>query len=83
MVGSVSRYGAAWGVKLRESGRAQALGGRRFLNANYNQLKGGFSDGGDIGDGMRPWRNESGGRFGIVWGGKLVDEKVETLNQSL
>jgi hypothetical protein len=34
--------------------------------------------GGGIGDGMRPWRNVSGGNFGIVWGGKLVDKKVET-----
>jgi hypothetical protein len=47
--------------KLKERGRAQALGGRRFFNLNNNQPKEGICDGGDIGHGMQPRQNMSGG----------------------
>ena len=67
----------------RERGRAQALGGRRFLNSYNNQPKDGVRGRGVIRDGMRPRRNvPGGGRFGIVWGGESVEEKNKYLNPS-
>jgi hypothetical protein len=48
-----------------------AVGGRRSIWGHNNQPKVGVGDGRDIGEGARQRQNVCGGRFAIVWGGKL------------
>ncbi len=52
-----------------------ALGGRRFININNNQIKDGVDIRGCVGEEARSVQNVWGGRLLIVWGGILIDEK--------
>ncbi len=51
-----------------------ALGGRRFININNNQMKDGVNIRGCVGEEARPGRNMWGGGLPIVWGGILIDK---------
>jgi hypothetical protein len=51
-----------------------ALGGRRFININNNQMEDGVNVRGYVGEEARPGRNVWGGRLPVVWGGILIDE---------
>ena len=53
-----------------------ALGGRRFININNNQLEDSVDIRGCIGEEARPGRNVWGGRLLIVWGGIFIDKKI-------
>jgi hypothetical protein len=52
-----------------------ALGGRRFININNNQMKDDVDIRGCVGEEVRPGRNVWGGRLPIVCGGILINEK--------
>ncbi len=52
-----------------------ALGGRRFININNNQMEGGVNVRGYVGEEVRPGRNVWGGRLPVVWGGILINKK--------
>jgi hypothetical protein len=52
-----------------------ALGGRRFINMNNNQMEDGVDVRGCIGEEARPGWNVWGGWLPIVWGGILIDKK--------
>jgi hypothetical protein len=52
-----------------------ALGGRRFININNNQMEEGVNIRGCVGEEARPGWNVWGGRLPMVWGGILIDEK--------
>ena len=52
-----------------------ALGGRRFININNNQMEDGFYIRGCVGEEARPGRNVWGGQLPIIWGGILIDKK--------
>jgi hypothetical protein len=52
-----------------------ALGGRRFININNNQMEDGVDVKGCVGEEARPGRNVWGGRLPIVWGGILMGKK--------
>ncbi len=59
----------------RERGGALALGGRRFINTNKNQMEDGVDVRGCVGEEARPGWNVWGGQLPIVWGWILIDEK--------
>ncbi len=61
----------------RERGGALALGGRRVININNNQMEDGVNVRGCVGEEARPGRNGWGGRLPVVWGGILIDKKIE------
>ncbi len=52
-----------------------ALGGRRFININDNQLEDGVNVRGCIGEEARPGQNVWRGRLPIVWGRILINKK--------
>ncbi len=52
-----------------------ALGGRRFININKNQMEDGVDVRGCVGEEARPGRNVWGGRLPVVWGGILINKK--------
>ncbi len=52
-----------------------ALGGRRLININNNQMEYGVNVRGRVGEEARLGRNVWGGRLPIVWGGILFDKK--------
>ncbi len=52
-----------------------ALGGRRFININKNQMEDGVDVRGCIGEEVRPGRNVWRERLSVVCGGILIDEK--------
>jgi hypothetical protein len=52
-----------------------ALGGRRFININNNQMEDGVDVRGCDGEEARPGQNVWGGRLPVIWGGILIDEK--------
>ncbi len=54
-----------------------ALGGCRFININNNQMKDVVNVGGCVGEEARPGQNLWGGGLPIVWGGILIDKKIE------
>ena len=60
---------------IERGGGALALGGRRFININNNQMEDGVNVRGCIGEEARPGWNIWGGRLPIVWGGILIDKK--------
>ncbi len=59
----------------RERGGALALGGRRFININNNQMEDGVNVKGCAGEEARLGQNVWGGRLSVIWGGILTDEK--------
>ncbi len=61
---------------IERGGGALALGGRRFININNNQMEEGVNIRGCIGEEARPGRNVWGGRLPIGWGGILIDKKI-------
>jgi hypothetical protein len=52
-----------------------ALGGRRFININNNQMEDGVEIRGCVGEEVSPGRNVWGGWLPIVWDGIFIDEK--------
>jgi hypothetical protein len=54
---------------------ALALGGRRFININNNQMEDGVDIRGCIGEEARLDRNMCGGRLPIVWGWDINQQK--------
>ncbi len=54
-----------------------ALGGHRFININNNQMEDGVKVRGCVGEEARLGRNMWGGRLPVVWGGILIDKKIE------
>ncbi len=54
-----------------------ALGGRRFILLNNNQMADGVEVRGCVGKEARLGRNVWGGRLPVIWGVKLIDEKIE------
>jgi hypothetical protein len=52
-----------------------ALGGRRFIKINNNQMEDGVDMKRCIGEEARPGRNVWGGRLPVIWGGILIDKK--------
>ncbi len=52
-----------------------ALGGRRFININNNQMEDSVDIRGCVVEEARPGRNVWKGRLPIVWGGILIDKK--------
>ncbi len=59
-----------------------ALGGRRFININNNQMEDGVNVRGCIGEEARPGWNMWGGRLPVVWGGILIDNKNREMGGS-
>jgi hypothetical protein len=66
----------------REGDGAMAIGGCRSMRGHNNQPKVGFGNGKDIREGARPQRNLCGGRFVVVWGGKLSTKINKDKNTS-
>ncbi len=62
---------------IERGGGALALGGRRFININNNQMEDGVNIRGCVGEEVRPGQNMWGGRLPVVWGGILIDKKIE------
>jgi hypothetical protein len=62
---------------IERGGGALALGGRRFINIINNQMEDGVDVRGCVGEEVRPGRNVWGGWLPVVWGGILIDEKIE------
>jgi hypothetical protein len=60
-----------------------ALGGRRFININNNQMEDGVDIRGCVGEEARLGWNVLGGRLPIVWGGILIDEKNSNMGGPL
>ena len=54
-----------------------ALGGRRFIKINNNQMKDGVDMKGCVREEARPDWNVWGGWLPVFWGGILIDEKIE------
>ena len=52
-----------------------ALGGRRFININNNQMEDSVDIRGCVGEEVRPGWNMWGGRLPIIWGGILINKK--------
>ncbi len=52
-----------------------ALGGRRFIKINNNQMEDSVNVRGCVGEEVRPGRNVWGRRWPVVWGGILIDKK--------
>jgi hypothetical protein len=52
-----------------------ALGGRRFININNNQMEDGVVVKWCIGEEARLGWNVWGGRLPVIWGGILIDKK--------
>jgi hypothetical protein len=52
-----------------------ALGGRRFIKINNNQMEDGVDMKGCVGEEARPGRNMWGGWLPVFWGGILIDKK--------
>ncbi len=59
----------------RERGGALALGGRRFIKINNNQMEDGVDMKGCIGEEARPGWKVWGGWLPVFWGGILIDKK--------
>ncbi len=51
-----------------------AIGGRRFININNNQMEDGVNIRVCIGEEARPGQNMWGGRLPVVWGEILIDK---------
>jgi hypothetical protein len=51
-----------------------ALGGRRFININNNQMEDGVDVRGCIGEEARLGQNVWRGRLPVIWGGILIDK---------
>jgi hypothetical protein len=66
----------------KERGGALALGGRRFININNNQMEDGVDVRGCVGEEARPGWNVWGGRLPFVWGGILIDKKNREMGGS-
>jgi hypothetical protein len=62
---------------IERGGGALALGGRRFININNNQMEDGVNVRGCVGEEARPGRNVWGERLPVIWGGILMDKKIE------
>jgi hypothetical protein len=60
-----------------------ALGGRRLININNNQMEDGVNMRGCVGEEARPGQNVWGGRLPIVWGGILIDKKSREMGGPL
>ncbi len=60
---------------IERRGGALALGGRRFININNNQMEDGVDVRGCIGEEARPGRNVWGGCLPVAWGGILINKK--------
>ncbi len=60
-----------------------ALGGRRFININNNQIKNGVDVRGCIGEEARLGRNVWGGQLPIIWGRILIDKKIREMGGPL
>jgi hypothetical protein len=58
----------------RERGGAFALGGRRFININNNQMEDGVDVRGCVGEEARPGRSIWGGRLPIIWGWIFINK---------
>ena len=54
-----------------------ALGGRLIIKINNTQLEVGVDIKGCIGEEARPGQNVWGGWLPVVWGGILIDKKIE------
>ena len=54
-----------------------ALGGRRFIFINNNQMADGVDIKWCVGEEARLGRDVWGGRLPVVWGVKLSDKKIE------
>jgi hypothetical protein len=52
-----------------------ALGGRRFISINNNQMEDGVGVKGYVGEEARLGRNVWGGWLPVIWGGILIDKK--------
>jgi hypothetical protein len=63
--------------KIRERDVTLALGGHLLVGQHNNQPKVGVCDRRDIGEGTQPGQNVLGRRHTIVWGGKLMNEKIK------
>jgi hypothetical protein len=61
----------------RGRGGALAFGGRRFININNNKMEDGVDVKGCVGEEARLDRNVWGGRLPVIWGGILIDKKIE------
>ncbi len=53
-----------------------ALGGRRFININNNQMEDSVDIRGCVGERARPGRNVWERRLPIVWGGIFINKKI-------
>jgi hypothetical protein len=60
---------------IERGGGALALGGRRCININNNQMEDGVDVRGCIGEEARPGQNAWGGWLPVVWGEILIDKK--------
>jgi hypothetical protein len=60
---------------IERGGGALALGGRRFIKINNNQMEDGVDMRGWVGEEARPGRNMWGRRLPVFWGGIIIDEK--------
>jgi hypothetical protein len=58
-----------------------ALGGRRSININNNQMEDGVNVKGCVGEEARPGRNMSGGRLPVIWGGILINKKIKEMGE--
>jgi hypothetical protein len=54
-----------------------ALGGRGFININNNQMEDGVDVKGCIGEEAWLGQNVWGGRLPAIWGGILINKKIE------
>ncbi len=54
-----------------------ALGGHCFININNNQMEDGVDVRGCVGEEARLGGNMWGGWLPVVWGGILIDKKIE------
>ena len=63
--------------KNSEMGGPLALDGRRLMGGHNNQPKVGISGGRGIEEERQPGQNVWGGRLPVVWGGILIDKKIE------
>ncbi len=63
--------------QIIERGGCLALGGRRFININNNQMEDSVDIRECVGEEVRPGWNVWGGRLPIIWGGILIDKKIE------
>ncbi len=54
-----------------------ALGGCHFININNNQMEDGVDVRECVGEEVRPGQNVWGGRLPVIWGGILINKKIE------